>query len=74
MEFDKNKLIHNIKDIIDHGLWEEYDFDEIVSKGEIKEENNIIKIIHTDFCFIFDLTTYELIDAIINQKKSKRYE
>lgn len=61
---DEKFLINQIKGYIDYNLWDEIDFDQLISKAEINNEEMTVTIKEEKFCFIFDLLNYELIDAI----------
>ena len=60
---DNDLLLDKIMDTLDESIHDEYDFDKILGTASIIWDGTAIQVTGTNFSFIYDIETYELLAA-----------
>ena len=60
---DNDLLLDKIMDTLDESIHDEYDFDKILGTASIIWGETAIQVTGTNFSFIYDIETYELLAA-----------
>lgn len=63
VEIDSMRLELAIKNNIAEDFWTKINFSKLINNSEIINDNTAVLIKYSSFYFIFDIDTYELIDA-----------
>ena len=63
VDIDVERLELAIKNSMAESFWEKINFSKLINKCKIINDNTAILVEYSNFRFIFDIETYELIDG-----------